>query len=62
MKIVNAGNKEFSSRGEFHFKCKKCDCEWYADRTDKELHISPPMLSFYTYMNCPNCGRYTEDR
>lgn len=54
--------KQGAAYGEFNFSCKNCGCEWSANRTDKELHISPPCLPFYTYMNCPNCGTFTTDR
>jgi len=62
MKIIKLGTPQDNKIGEFHFICKKCGTEWYADRGDKELKISPPCCEFYTYMNCPNCGSYTEDR
>ena len=62
MQITKVGNLEFTKKGEFFFHCKKCGCEWYADRGDKELHISPPICRFYTYMECPNCGEMTDDR
>ena len=62
MKIVNAGDVNYSEKGEFHFKCARCGCEWYANREDPELHISPPCVEFFTYMACPNCGKTTHDR
>lgn len=59
MHITKLGNPQ-KGRGEFLFRCKKCGCEWYADRSDKELKISPPCCEFYVYMNCPSCKSYTE--
>lgn len=62
MHIVRLGIPQTAGRGEFHFLCKKCGCEWYADRGDKGLKISPPCCEFYAYMDCPNCNSYTADR
>lgn len=62
MQITKAGNSEFTRKEEFFFRCKKCGCEWYAGRGDKELHISPPCFEFFTYMECPNCGEMAYDR
>ena len=60
--IVKSGNPEARKKGEFHFICKKCGCEWYAGRGKDEAKISPPCVEFYAYMNCPNCGKFTADR
>ena len=54
MNIVKLGNYQ-NTKGEFHFICEKCECEWYADRGDKGLGISPPCFEFYAYMKCPTC-------
>lgn len=62
MTIIKAGKASKQERGEFFFRCEKCGCEWYADRGDKGLKISPPCVEFYTYMSCPNCGHQTFDR
>lgn len=62
MNIIKSGDVTKSKNGEFHFTCKHCGCEWYADREDSELHISPPCVEFFTYMKCPNCNRTTYDR
>ena len=61
MNITKLGNTQ-KRRGEFFFRCKKCGCEWYADRGDEGLRFSPPCCEFYVYMKCPNCKSYTEDR
>ena len=39
---------------EFHFQCKHCHAEWYADRTD--VKITPPFVEYAVYMKCPCCG------
>lgn len=62
IKVIKTGYPMSTKHSEFKFICRNCGCEWEADRTDNELHISPPFLPFYTYMNCPNCGMYTQDR
>lgn len=43
------------AHGEFHFRCHRCGCEWWASRGDKGLGISPPFMEFFVYMKCPNC-------
>ena len=60
--VITKAGKSSEAKGEFKFVCKKCECEWCADRSDKELHISPPCVPFFTYMKCPNCGQMTYDR
>lgn len=62
MTITKPGDPAKMHRGEFSFRCKKCGCEWNADRGDKGLKISPPCCEFFAYMDCPNCGSYAEDR
>lgn len=62
MIILKPGQREMHKRGQFQFKCKRCGCEWEADRGDKELKFSPPCEQFYAYMDCPNCGNFTTDR
>ena len=62
IRVIKTGYPMSTRHGEFKFTCKSCGCEWEADRTDDELHISPPFLPFYTYMKCPNCGCSTNDR
>ena len=61
MFITKPGRK-IETVGEFRFACKRCGCEWNADRGDNGLHISPPCCEFYAYMNCPNCGKETDSR
>lgn len=61
MNIIKHGDIN-KRTGEFRFKCKKCGCEWFADRGDNGLKISPPCVEFYAYMNCPDCGKCTTDR
>lgn len=60
MNIVKLGNVQ-NRPGEFHFVCEKCGCEWYADRGDNGLKISPPCCKYYAYMKCPSCGTKTTD-
>lgn len=60
MNIVKPGIPQ--RNGSFHFCCKKCGCEWYADRGDKGLNFSPPCMEFFAIMSCPNCRRETVDR
>lgn len=63
MNIIKSGDSTKSKTGEFHFTCKHCGCEWYANRSDAELKISPLYSKIsYAYMNCPNCDRITYDR
>ena len=62
MKIIKSGDTNKSKQGEFHFTCKHCGCEWYGDRSDEGLRISPPCMPFYTSMKCPNCDKTTYDR
>ena len=61
MIIINPGSAAYGVQ-EFHFKCEKCDCEWYAGRSDAALKISPPCCEFFAYMKCPNCGKECYDR
>lgn len=61
MIITKHGNMS-RAKGEFRFCCEECGCEWCADRGDNGLHISPPFVEFYAYMNCPCCGELTIDR
>ena len=61
MVIINTGDVS-KAKGEFNFKCKECGCEWYANRGDKGLRISPPYCEFFAYMKCPNCGETSYDR
>lgn len=61
MTITKPGDPT-KSHGEFSFRCKKCGCEWNADRDDRGLKISPPCVEFYAYMDCPNCESFTKDR
>ena len=62
MTIVKSGDVTKSKKGEFHFICKHCGCEWYGDRGKGGLKISAPGLPFYAYMKCPNCDKTTLDR
>lgn len=56
MVITKHGTPQKISGG-YNFVCKKCGCEWNANRGDKGLKFSPPCCEFYTYMKCPNCGK-----
>jgi hypothetical protein len=62
MNIIKPGKPQMQKHGEFYFKCKKCGCEWDADRGDEGFGISPPCMEFFTYMPCPCCGDMTYDR
>ena len=62
IKVIKTGYPMSTKHSEFKFICRNCGCEWEADRTDNELHISPPCLPFFTFMDCPNCGCRTNDR
>lgn len=64
MIILSVGDLKFRKHysGEFLFKCKRCGCVWEADRGDKGLHISSPFLPFFATMECPYCGKKTDDR
>ena len=42
---------------EFHFVCRNCNCEWYADR--KEVNFTPPCFDYGVYMDCPCCNDTT---
>ena len=59
MNIIKPGNPQ--RVGEFRFTCRNCECEWYANRGDNGLKISPPCCEFYAYMRCPNCGKEAID-
>lgn len=59
MHIIKLGDLTKSKKGEFHFTCKNCGCEWYADRGDNGLKISAPCFEFFVYMRCPNCNTET---
>ena len=61
MKIAKLGVSQ-KAAGEFHFTCPNCGCEWYADRGDKGIKISPPCVEFFAYMKCPNCNKTVYDR
>jgi hypothetical protein len=58
MQIIKHGNPQ-KTKDEFHFFCKNCGCEWYADRKDDGLRISPPGFAFLVCMECPNCKKET---
>lgn len=60
MNIVRLGKPQ-NKQGEFHFICDECGCEWYANRGDSGLKISPPCCEFYAYMKCPNCDKQAID-
>lgn len=62
MTIIKAGDSSKAKKGEFFFHCKNCGCEWYANRGDEGLKISPPCFEFFTYMKCPNCKKVVYDR
>ena len=62
MNIVKLGISLTERKGEFHFNCKECGCEWFADRGDNGLKISPPCCEFFAYMDCPNCKTTSYDR
>ena len=62
MTIIKSGDITKSKKGEFHFICKHCGCEWYGDRGKDGLKISAPGLPFYAYMKCPNCDSIAYDR
>ena len=59
MIIINFGDRS-KATGKIYFKCKNCNCEWYAEI--KEVKISPPCVPLYYYMKCPNCNKTVEDR
>lgn len=59
MVIINNGDKT-KTKANIHFKCKECNCEWYAEK--KEVKISAPCLPLFYYMTCPNCGETVMDR
>lgn len=62
MQIIKVGDISKAKKGEFHFICKKCGCEWYADRGDKGLIIAPPCCEFSVDMKCPTCNTYVTTR
>ena len=51
MLIVKMGEK---INKEFHFICKNCKVEWYADRQD--VNFTPPFMEYDVYMDCTCCG------
>lgn len=59
MVIINNGDKT-KTKANIYFKCKECNCEWYAEK--KEVKISAPCLPLFYYMTCPNCGETVMDR
>lgn len=61
MTIIKHGDIE-KRRGEFHFVCERCGCEWEASRGDTGLSFSPPCVKFYAIMKCPDCGNTAYDR
>jgi hypothetical protein len=57
MRVVKAGKSQYRRIGEFFFYCSVCECEWKADRGDRDVSITPPCLPFDVYCKCPCCGR-----
>lgn len=55
MRVVKAGKFRTYETGEFFFHCSNCECEWWANRTDKSVFIAPPGWPFDVYCDCPNC-------
>lgn len=52
--VITKQGKSQKSKGEFSFSCKKCGCEWKAERS--EVTFSPPCLPYAVHCKCPNCG------
>ena len=63
MKIVKAGKANANGcYGEFRFYCLSCECEWWANRDEKEVIITPPFMPFDVYCKCPSCGHSSSFR
>lgn len=56
MRILKTGKFQTYEAGEFFFHCSNCECEWWANRTDKNVFIAPPGWPFDVYCKCPNCN------
>lgn len=46
MHIIKQGEPQ--RKGEFHFICENCGCEW-------SVKFSRSFMEYFAYMYCPNC-------